>query len=57
MHDHEHKVKHCKAKTYGKDYALVLALLMGRKVSLDEAWRVLSPKRSLLKSDVRTYTP
>jgi hypothetical protein len=25
----------------------MLALLKGRRVSLDEAWRVLSPKRSL----------
>jgi hypothetical protein len=56
MHNHEHKVVHYKAKTYEKDYASVLALLKGRRVSLAEACRVLSPKRSLLKSGVRTYT-
>jgi hypothetical protein len=31
----------------------VLALLKGRRVSLDEAWRVLSPKSSLIMSGVR----
>jgi hypothetical protein len=34
----------------------VLALLGRRKVSLGEAWRVLSPKSSLIKGGVRTYT-
>jgi hypothetical protein len=33
----------------------VLALLKERRVSLDEAWRVLSIKCSLLKSSVRSY--
>jgi hypothetical protein len=33
----------------------VLALLKGRRVSLDVAWRVLSPKSSLVPSGVRTY--
>jgi hypothetical protein len=35
---------------------LVLAMLKGRRVNIDEAWRVLSPKGSLAKCDVRTYT-
>jgi hypothetical protein len=35
---------------------LMLALLKERRISLDEAWQVLSPKRSLLKGGVRTYT-
>jgi hypothetical protein len=33
----------------------MLALLKGWRVSLDEAWQVLSPKSSLIKSGVRTY--
>jgi hypothetical protein len=33
----------------------VLALLKREKVSLDEAWWVLSPKSSLIKGIVRTY--
>jgi hypothetical protein len=33
----------------------VLALLKGRGVSIDEAWRVLSPKSSLIMSCGRTY--
>jgi hypothetical protein len=33
----------------------VLALLGRGKVSLDEAWRVLSSKSSLTKSDIRFY--
>jgi hypothetical protein len=33
----------------------MLALLKGRRVSLGEASRLLSPKYSLLKSGVRTY--
>ena len=40
-----------------KEYAPVLALLKGRReVSLGEACRMLSPKCSLIKSGVRTYT-
>jgi hypothetical protein len=35
---------------------LVLASLKEMRVSLDEAWLVLSPKHSLLKRGVRTYT-
>jgi hypothetical protein len=34
----------------------LLALLGREKVSLGEAWRVLSPKSSLITSGVRTYT-
>jgi hypothetical protein len=33
----------------------VLALLKGGRVILDVAWRVLSPKCSLITSGVRTY--
>jgi hypothetical protein len=33
----------------------VLALLKGGRVSLSVAWRVLSPKSSLITSGVRTY--
>jgi hypothetical protein len=34
---------------------MVLALLKGRRVSLNTAWRALSPKSSLITSGVRTY--
>jgi hypothetical protein len=34
----------------------VLALLRKGKVSLNMAWRVLSPKRSLTVSGIKTYT-
>jgi hypothetical protein len=34
----------------------VLASLGRGKVSLSEAWRVVSPKSSLIMIDVRTYT-
>jgi hypothetical protein len=37
------------------DHASVLALLKGRRVSLNDAWRVLSSKCFLLKSGVRAY--
>jgi hypothetical protein len=33
----------------------VLAFLKGGRVSLGAAWRVLSPKSSLITSGVRTY--
>jgi hypothetical protein len=33
----------------------VLALLKGQRVSLDAAWRVLSPMSFLTMSGVRTY--
>jgi hypothetical protein len=34
----------------------VLAFIGRRKVSLGEAWRVLSPMSSLIKGSIRTYT-
>jgi hypothetical protein len=50
-----YKGKYYKAKNLEKVMQSVLALLEGRRVSLGEASRRLSPKCSLLKSGVRTY--
>jgi hypothetical protein len=56
MHNHEHKVKIIKQNPMRGIMQLVLASLKEMRVSLDEAWLVLSPKHSLLKRGVRTYT-
>jgi hypothetical protein len=56
MHNHEHKVKIIRQNPVRRIMQLVLALFNGRRVSLGEALRVLSPKGSLLELSVRTYT-
>jgi hypothetical protein len=56
MHNHEHKVKIIRQNLVRRIMQLVLALFNGRRVSLGEALRVLSPKGSLLELSVRTYT-
>jgi hypothetical protein len=47
--------KRLQSKILNKVMQLVLALLKGRRVSLRDALRRLSPKGSLFKSGVRTY--
>jgi nitrate/nitrite-specific signal transduction histidine kinase len=50
-----HKVR-LQSENLEKVMHSMLALLTGRRVSLEEDSRRLSPKSSLLKSGVRTYT-
>jgi hypothetical protein len=50
-----HKVKIIKRNTRRRIMQSVLALLRRGKVSLVEAWQVLSPKSSLILNGVRTY--
>jgi hypothetical protein len=50
-----HKVR-LQSENLEKVMHSMLALLTGRRVSLGEDSRRLSPKSSLLKSGVRTYT-
>jgi hypothetical protein len=50
-----HKLKITKQNPT-EGYAIGACLAGRGKVSLDVAWRVLSPKRSLIMSGVRTYT-
>jgi hypothetical protein len=49
-----HKVR-LQSRTLEKVMHSVLALLGRGKVSLGEAWQMLSPKSSLITSGVRTY--
>jgi hypothetical protein len=51
-----YKGKYYKAKNLEKAMQSVLALLNGKRVSLGESSRRLSPKCSLLESGVRIYT-
>jgi DNA topoisomerase IB len=55
MHKHCIKKK-LQSENLEKVMQSVLALLKGRRVSVGEALRRLSPKCSLLESSVRTYT-
>jgi hypothetical protein len=50
------KGKDYKAKNLERVMHSVLALFKGGRVNLNEAWRVFSPKSSLTKHGVRTYT-
>jgi hypothetical protein len=43
VHKHDINQSISKRKAYEKDYELVLALLEGRRVSLEEDWHFLSP--------------
>jgi predicted HTH domain antitoxin len=51
-----HKEKITKRAPRRRIMQLVVALLKERRVSVGKASRRLSPKCSLVKSDVRTYT-